>query len=160
SAGHYVKMVHDGIECAVMQLIAEAYDLLHRGLNLDNDELHAVFDRWNRGPLNSFLVELTAQIFLKRDDRDPSSRLIDKVKDAARQKGTGKWTSQDGLDLQVPVPTIDQAVRARDLSVMTAERSAVASVLGGAVAVHSGEAPAFVERLRQALELGIILSYA
>jgi 6-phosphogluconate dehydrogenase len=160
SAGHYVKMVHNGIEYAVMQLIAEAYDLLHRGLNLDNDELHGVFDRWNHGPLSSFLVELTARIFLKRDDREPSSRLIDKVKDVARQKGTGKWTSQDALDLQVPVPTIDQAVRARDLSAMTSERSAVASVLGGAGAAHAAGSPAFVEQLGRALELAIILTYA
>jgi 6-phosphogluconate dehydrogenase len=160
SAGHYVKMVHNGIEYAIMQLIAEAYDLLHRGLNFDNDELATVFERWNNGPLNSYLVEITARVFLKRDERDPSCRLIEKVKDAARQKGTGKWTSQDALDLQVPVPTIDQAVQARDLSGLTAERSAVASVLGGTVTPSSGERSAFVERLGQALELAVVLSYA
>lgn len=160
SAGHYVKMVHNGIEYGIMQSIAEAYDLLHRGAGLSNDELNAVFDGWNRGSLESYLVEITARIFLKRDEKDPSSRLLDKVKDAARQKGTGKWTSQDALDLQVPVPTIDQSVRARDLSGMTAERSAVASVLGAPVAVYAGDRPAFVEHVGQALELASILTYA
>src|SRR5205807_2129633 len=99
-----------------------------------NDELAELFDRWNRGPLESFLVEITARIFRKRDEKDPTSRLLDKVKDAAGQKGTGKWTSQDALELQVPVPTIDQAVRVRELSAMTTERSAVTSVLGGPIA--------------------------
>src|SRR5262249_27295909 len=160
SAGHYVKTVHNGIEYGVMQMIAEAYDLLHRGAGLRNDELHDVFDRWNKGSLNSYLIEITPRIFLKRDEKDPWCQLLDKVKDAARQKGTGKWTSQDALDLQVPVPTIDQAVRARDLSGMTAERSAVASVLGAPVAVYAGERTAFVDQVGQALELGTMLTYA
>ena len=160
SAGHYVKMVHNGIEYAVMQLIAEAYDLLHRGAGLGNDELADVFDHWNRGPLESYLIEITARIFRKRDEKDPSSRLIDKVKDTARQKGTGKWTSRDALELQVPVPTIDQAVRARELSDLTTPRSALASVLGGPVAVHGGDRPALVEQLGKALELAALLSYA
>jgi 6-phosphogluconate dehydrogenase len=160
SAGHYVKMVHNGIEYGIMQLIAEAYDLLHRGAGLGNDELAAVFDRWNTGPLSSFLIEITAKIFRKRDEKDPTSRLIDKVKDAARQKGTGKWTSQDAVDMQIPVPTIDWAVRVRDLSGMVTERSAVASVLGGPVAVHGGDRAAFAEQVGKALDLAIILTYA
>jgi 6-phosphogluconate dehydrogenase len=160
SAGHYVKMVHNGIEYGIMQLIAEAYDLLHRGAGLGNDELADVFDQWNRGPLESFLIEVTAKIFRKRDEKDPSSRLIDKVKDTARQKGTGKWTSQDAVDLQIPVPTLDLAVRVRDLSGMTTERSAVASVLGGPVAVYAANRPGFVEQVGQALDLAIILTYA
>jgi 6-phosphogluconate dehydrogenase len=160
SAGHYVKTVHNGIEYGLMQLIAEAYDLLHRGIGLNNDELADLFERWDRGPLASFLIEITARIFRKRDEKDPASRLLDKVRDAALQKGTGKWTSQDALDLQVPVPTIDQAVRVRELSDMTTQRSAVASVLGGPVAVHAGDRAVFIEQLGQALELGFILTYA
>ncbi len=160
SAGHYVKMVHNGIEYGIMQLLAEAYDLLHRGAGLNNDELGDVFDRWNRGRLESYLVEITARIFRKRDDRDPTSRLLDKVKDTARQKGTGKWTSQDALDLQVPVPTIDQAVNVRDLSGMTTERSAVASLLGSPVAVYAGDRAGFIEQVGQALELAVVLTYA
>src|SRR5262245_18659705 len=91
SAGHYVKMVHNGIEYGIMQLIAECYDVLHRGAGLSNDDLHKVFDSWNKGETASFLLEITAQIFLKRDDKGGNARLVDKIKDCARQKGTGKW---------------------------------------------------------------------
>jgi 6-phosphogluconate dehydrogenase len=160
SAGHYVKMVHNGIEYGIMQLLAETYDVLHRGAGLGNDELADLFERWNQGPLASFLVEITAHIFRKRDDKDATGRLIDKVKDAARQKGTGKWASQDALDLQVPVPTIDIAVTERDLSGMTTERSAVASALGGPVTTFSGDRATFIEQVGQSLELAVLLTYA
>src|SRR3954447_4533253 len=109
AAGHYVKMVHNGIEYAIMQLISEVYDLFKRGLGLNNDELHEVFDQWNKGELKSFLVEITSHIFL-HGDLETGNRLVDMILDKAGSKGTGKWTSQDAMDLPVPVPTIDMAV--------------------------------------------------
>jgi len=116
SAGHYVKMVHNGIEYGLMQLLAETYGVLKNAAGLANQELHALFDEWNQSTeLNSFLVEITAQIFRKKDP-NTGKQLIDVIKDVARQKGTGKWTSQEAMDLQVPVPTIDMAVCMRDLS--------------------------------------------
>jgi 6-phosphogluconate dehydrogenase len=160
SAGHYVKMVHNGIEYGIMQLIAETYDILRRGVGLSNDELHTTFAAWNRGELNSFLIEITAQIFKKRDDRGGDARLVDRIKDVARQKGTGKWTSQDALDLQVPVPTIDLAVTARDLSGMADERKAVAQALGTPIAVYAGDRQVFVAQVGQALQAATILTYA
>ncbi|MCB0091212.1 MAG: NADP-dependent phosphogluconate dehydrogenase, partial [Caldilineaceae bacterium] len=115
SAGHYVKMVHNGIEYALMQLIAESYDLLHRGYGLTDAELSSVYAEWNQGELNSFLLEITSDIFLKRDAQT-NQPLIDEVLDAAKQKGTGKWTSQDAMNLGTPTPTIDAAVAMRNLS--------------------------------------------
>lgn len=159
SAGHYVKMVHNGIEYGIMQLIAECYDVLHRGAGLSNDELHQVFDGWNKSEMASFLLEITAQIFLKRDDQGGDGRLVDKIKDAARQKGTGKWTSQDALDLTLPVPTIDQAVRAREMSDKDAERKAVRELLGAPIAVYAGDRGQFIRQVGQALQLATILSY-
>ncbi len=108
-AGHYVKMVHNGIEYGDMQLIAEAYDVLHRGLGLSNDRLHEVFSEWNRGELESYLIEITADIFAKLDDESGQS-VIDLILDEAQQKGTGKWASQNALDLGAPIPTINAAV--------------------------------------------------
>ncbi|MFM7149543.1 MAG: NADP-dependent phosphogluconate dehydrogenase, partial [Gemmataceae bacterium] len=160
SAGHYVKMVHNGIEYGIMQLIAEAYDLLRRGLGVGNEELHRIFSGWNKGDLNSFLIEITAQIFAKKDDKGGAGWLVDKIKDIARQKGTGKWTSQDALDLQVPVPTIDLAVTARDLSGMAEERQAVARTLGSPIVVHAGNRQTFIDEVGRALYAAIILSYA
>ncbi|MBY0229283.1 MAG: NADP-dependent phosphogluconate dehydrogenase [Gemmataceae bacterium] len=159
SAGHYVKMVHNGIEYGIMQMIAETYDILHRGLGLSNDELAATFDAWNKSELNSFLVEITARIFKMDDDKEPG-RLVDRIKDAARQKGTGKWTSQDALDLTVPVPTIDMAVMGRNISGMTAERSAVAKALGEDVAVFAGDRKGFIEQAKSGLFLATVASYA
>ena len=160
SAGHYVKMVHNGIEYGIMQLLAEIYDVLHRGLSMGNEELHQVFDGWNKGVLNSFLVEITAQVFAKKDDKGGSGYLLDKIKDIARQKGTGKWTSQDALDLQVPVPTIDLAVNARDLSGMADERRAVAKSLGSPIALYAGDRKAFIASAGQALQAATMLAYA
>jgi 6-phosphogluconate dehydrogenase len=159
SAGHYVKMVHNGIEYGLMQLLAETYDLLKRGAGLSNDELHTAYAGWNRGEQNSYLLEITAQIFLQKDDKG-EGRLIDKIRDAARQKGTGKWTSQDALDLQVPIPTIDIAVTARDLSGLTTERTAVFAAYGGAAGSLSGDRQAFVSQVGQALYAATILTYA
>src|SRR5262249_51863845 len=120
-AGHYVKMVHNGIEDGDMQLIAEAYDVLHRALGLETDELADVFERWNRGPLESFLIEITAKIFRKKD-AETGKPLVDLVEDKAGQKGTGKWTAQVALDLAVPIPTIAAALDGRLLSSMKSER--------------------------------------
>ncbi len=159
SAGHYVKMVHNGIEYGLMQLIAETYDVLHRGLAMGNDELAATFDAWNKAELSSFLIEITAHIFKKDDDKGPG-RLIDRIKDAARQKGTGKWTSQDALDQTVPIPTIDLAVFGRNVSGMTSEREALTRALGGPVAVYAAGRDEFINQAKQALFLASIVSYA
>ncbi len=121
SAGNYVKMVHNGIEYGLMQLIAEAYDVLNRVGGLSNRQLHTVFKNWNEGRLKSFLIEITAQIFAQLDDQSEND-LIDKIMDKAKQKGTGKWTSQNGMDLGVAVPSIDAAVSMRGISSMKAER--------------------------------------
>jgi 6-phosphogluconate dehydrogenase len=160
-AGHYVKMVHNGIEYADMQLIAEAYDLLHTGLGLTNDQLAETFARWNDGDLNSFLIEITAQIFHKKDD-ETGEYLVDLVLDEAEQKGTGKWTSQLALDLGVPVTAITEAVFARGLSALKAERVAAAKVLPGPSArltPSSGQA-AFVDDVRDALYGAKVVAYA
>ncbi|HEX8412109.1 MAG TPA: NADP-dependent phosphogluconate dehydrogenase [Thermoanaerobaculia bacterium] len=127
-AGHFVKMVHNGIEYGDMQLIAEAYDVLRRGLGCGADELAEIFDTWNKGPLQSFLIEITAKIFKVRDG-ETGAPLVDKVLDKAGQKGTGKWTAQVALDLGVPIPTIGAAIDARVLSSMKDERVAASQVL-------------------------------
>ena len=121
SAGNYVKMVHNGIEYGMMQLTSEIYDLLKKALNLSNDELHQIFDKWNKGRLQSFLVEITAEIFAQKDDLGDGA-LVDMILDKAKQKGTGKWTSQNAMDLGIPVPTIDVAVSMREISALKEER--------------------------------------
>ncbi|QLE01899.1 NADP-dependent phosphogluconate dehydrogenase [Galbibacter sp. BG1] len=121
SAGNYVKMVHNGIEYAIMQLIAETYDVLKRGFNFEDDELQQVFESWNQGELQSYLVEITAAI-LKKDDDITGKRLVSLISDTAKSKGTGKWTSQNAMDIQAPVPSIDLAVNMRDISKYKEER--------------------------------------
>src|SRR6476620_6305481 len=121
AAGHYVKMIHNGIEYAIMQLISEVYDLLKRGSGLSNDDWHEVFKQWNEGDLRSFLIEITSDIFLKEDDVT-GKRLLDMVLAKAGSKGTGKWTTQEAMDLPVSIPTIDMAVAMRDLSVYKDQR--------------------------------------
>jgi len=121
SAGHYTKMVHNGIEYGLMQLIAEAYDILRTIGNLNNHELHKVFTYWNQGALESFLIEITADIFTKRDE-EGGGWLVDKILDKAKQKGTGKWTSQNAMDLGIAIPTIDAAVTMRGISALKMER--------------------------------------
>ncbi len=130
AAGHYVKMVHNGIEYAMMQMISEVYDLLHRGAGLDNKSLHTTFLKWNEGQLQSFLIEITAEVFKTQDDatNDPNDFLVDKILDQAGSKGTGKWTSQEAMDLPVPIPTIDMAVAMRDLSVYKEQRTKAAQL--------------------------------
>mgnify|MGYP003632512886 CR=1 FL=1 len=121
SAGNYVKMVHNGIEYGLMQLTSEIYDLLKKSCGLSNTELHQVFDNWNKGRLQSFLVEISAEIFNQKDEQT-NADLIDKILDKAKQKGTGKWTSQNAMDLGIPVPTIDVAVSMREISALKDER--------------------------------------
>src|SRR5579859_1223855 len=130
-AGHYVKMVHNGIEYGDMQLIAESYDILHRVLGLNNAELAETFDQWNKSELNSFLIEITAMVFRKEDDQGASGNLLDYVLDKAEQKGTGKWTSQNALDVGAPIHTLTSAVESRIISSFKTEREAAAKVLGG-----------------------------
>ena len=159
AAGHYVKMVHNGIEYAIMQLISETYDLLHRGLGLDNDELYKIYKNWNDGELQSFLVEITRDIFLKKDDKT-GNRLVDMILDKAGAKGTGKWTSQDAMDLGVPIPVIDIAVCMREISAYKEERTQ-ASVL---YKTPSSDIPVpkevFIQQVQDALYFAVIISYA
>jgi len=124
AAGHYVKMVHNGIEYAIMQMISEVYDLLHRAGRLSNEALHNIFGKWNEGQLHSYLIEITSEVFKTQDNetQDPSDFLVDKILDQAGSKGTGKWTSQEAMDLPVSIPTIDIAVAMRDLSVYKPQR--------------------------------------
>ena len=158
-AGHFVKMVHNGIEYGDMQLIAEAYDLLRRGLGLEAEALADIFDDWNRGPLQSFLIEITAKIFRKRDP-ETGAALVDKVLDKAGQKGTGKWTAQVALDLGVPIPTIAAAIDARVLSSMKSERVAAATALPGVTGTRPADAQQFISDVHDALYAAKICSYA
>ncbi len=159
-SGHYVKMVHNGIEYADMQLIAEAYDILRRLGGLGPTELSSLFEDWNRGELQSYLVEITARILARRDP-ETGRPMVDVILDAAGQKGTGKWTSQNALDLGAPIPTIDAAVAARYLSAMKAERAAAARVLPGPDgAPPEGEPATLKGRVREALYAAKICAYA
>jgi 6-phosphogluconate dehydrogenase len=159
AAGHYVKMVHNGIEYAIMQLISEVYDLLKCGCALNNDELHLVFKKWNEGELQSFLVEITAHIFTKNDDVS-SNRLVDMILDKAGSKGTGKWTSQEGMDLPVPIPTIDMAVAMRTISAFKEERTQAAALYKPAVKAFTGDKEKIIAALHDALYTAVIASYA
>jgi 6-phosphogluconate dehydrogenase len=158
SSGHYVKMVHNGIEYGIMELIAETYDLMKRGLGLTNDELHSVYERWNQGELSSYLMEITAKIFQQPDERT-GKRLIDMILDQARQKGTGKWTSCDAMDLQIPTPTIDAAVIARDLSGQKSERETASRILQRPGPAFKGERKTFIDQIRDALYVSMIITY-
>ena len=160
SAGHYVKMVHNGIEYGLLELIAETYHLMKRGLGLSDNELHAVYDTWNRSELNGYLMEITADIFCRGDDQTTGKRLIDVILDEARQKGTGKWTSQDAMELQIPVPTMDMAVAMRDLSAFKTERETAGRLLSGPPPdMRAGRAP-FLRQLKQAFYAAMIITYA
>jgi 6-phosphogluconate dehydrogenase len=158
-AGHYVKMVHNGIEYADMQLIAEAYDLLKNAAGLDNARLAQVFTQWNEGDLESFLIEITARIFGVRDP-ETGGDLVDVVLDRAAQKGTGRWTSESALALGVPATTITEAVFARILSSLKAERVAASAVLPGPTGTVVDDTDAFVDAVRDALYASKIIAYA
>jgi 6-phosphogluconate dehydrogenase len=159
SAGHYVKMVHNGIEYGIMQLIAESYDLLRRGLDLDVERIQSIYGQWNQGKLSSYLMEITAHILARRDEKS-DKLLVDMILDRARQKGTGKWTSRDALDLQTPVPTIDVAVGMRNLSDYKEERQAAGEAFKGATKSYQGDKEAFVDRLQNGLYTAVIVTYA
>ncbi len=158
SAGNYVKMVHNGIEYGLMQLISETYDLMKRGLGLTNDELHDVYVRWNSQRLQSFLVEITAAIF-KVNDTETSHRMVDVILDRAKQKGTGKWTSQNAMDLGIPIPTVDIAVTMREISALKSERLQ-AEKLYTATAVAASDKQAMIAQIEQALYFAYITTYA
>ena len=158
-AGHYVKMVHNGIEYGDMQLIAESYDILSRGAGLSAAELHEVFAEWNQGELSSYLIEITADIFAKIDE-ETGKPLVEVILDEAKQKGTGKWTSQNALDLGVPTPTINAAVESRIISSYKDERVAASAVLSGPTARYQGDRERLVRAVRAALYAAKICSYA
>jgi 6-phosphogluconate dehydrogenase len=160
SAGHFVKMVHNGIEYAMMQLIAETFDLLHKGFQISDSKAAELFEKWDRGDLNSFLIEITAIVLRKRtEDGTP---LVDKILDEAEQKGTGKWTSEIALEFGVPVPSIDSAVSMRQISALKQERVAAAEKLGIAQNVQLDETlgPDVVHFVETGLHLAFIAAYA
>ncbi|WP_110685880.1 NADP-dependent phosphogluconate dehydrogenase [Salinicola aestuarinus] len=159
-AGHYVKMVHNGIEYGDMQLISEAYSILKGSLGLSNAELAEVFGEWNQGELDSYLIDITARIFTKKDDRSDND-VVDIILDSAGQKGTGKWTSKSALDLGVPLPLITESVFARFISSLKDERVEAAKVLKGpAETPLAGDRGEFIEKVRKALFFSKIASYA
>jgi 6-phosphogluconate dehydrogenase len=158
-AGHYVKMVHNGIEYSDMQLIAESYDLLNRVGGLSTDELHETYAKWNEGLLSSYLIEITGDIFAKTDEKT-GKPLVDLILDEAEQKGTGKWTSQDAMDIGAPVPTIDMAVESRFISAYKEERVAASKVLTGPSPQVRSDRGGLVADIRDALYAAKICSYA
>jgi 6-phosphogluconate dehydrogenase len=158
-AGHYVKMVHNGIEYGDMQLIAEAYDIMHRALDLSARELSDIFGAWNESELESYLIEITRDVFLV-DDPDTGEPLVDYLLDEAQQKGTGKWTSQDALDIGMPLQTINAAVESRLISALKAQRVAASEVLTGPEIAFDGDRDALIDDVRQALFAAKICSYA
>lgn len=159
AAGHYVKMVHNGIEYAIMQLISECYDILHNGLGLSNDEQHTVFNDWNKGEMQSFLLEITADIFLKKDDKTQSN-LVDMILDKAGAKGTGKWTSEAALDLPEPIPTIDMAVTVRNISALKEERIVAANMYKPTLKKINIAKEEVISQLHDALYFSTVISYA
>jgi 6-phosphogluconate dehydrogenase len=158
-AGHFVKMVHNGIEYADMQMICEAFFLMQRLLGLSADEMSRVFADWNKGELSSYLVSITAEILAKKDP-ETGKPMVEVILDTAEQKGTGKWTSQVSLDLGVPAPTIADAVFARTLSAIKKERVAASTVLAGPTPKFTGNKSEFIEMIRRALFSSKICSYA
>jgi len=158
-AGHYVKMVHNGIEYGDMQLICEAYFILRHALDLSNEELYRVFSDWNEGDLESYLIEITRDIFSVTDESS-GGHLVDQILDTAGQKGTGKWMSQHALNLGVPTTLITEAVFARCLSAQKDARVRAEAVLSGPGGTFQGDRDAFIEDVRQALYASKIVSYA
>jgi len=158
-AGHYVKMVHNGIEYGDMQLIAEAYDVMARGLGMPAAELAQVFGQWNQGELQSYLIEITSEILARVDD-ETGKPLVNLILDEAKQKGTGKWTSQDALDLGAPTHTINAAVESRIISAYKDERVAASQVLTGPAIKFEGDRDQMIEDVRDALYAAKICSYA
>jgi 6-phosphogluconate dehydrogenase len=158
AAGHYVKMVHNGIEYGIMQMISECYDMLKNGIGLSNDELSAVFDNWDKTDMTSYLVEITAAV-LKYNDEKTNNRLVDMILDKAGSKGTGKWTSQDALDLPSPIPTIDMAVTMRNLSSFKDERVAASKIYPPGNKKIDVDRETFIQQVHDALFFATLMSY-
>lgn len=160
AAGHFVKMVHNGIEYALMQLLAEAYDLMKHGMDMTDDELRDTFVRWNQGELQSYLIGITSDIFAQVDSMT-GNRLIDQILDIAHQKGTGTWASQSAMELQVPTPTIDAAVAMRDMSIFSAQRIRANTIYRQVIpAIQHNSKTQFTEKLGRALYSAMIISFA
>lgn len=159
SAGHFVKMIHNGIEYGMMQLIAESYDLMVRGLGLSNEELRDVYFEWNQAELSSYLVEITSRIFDKVDEKT-GDKIIDHILGVAEQKGTGLWTVQSAMALQVPAPTIDVAVFMRDLSTFVKERNMISGLYVRPIKGIYEHRESWIIALRHALYVGIMMVYA
>jgi len=160
SVGNYVKMVHNGIEYGLMQILAEAYDVMQRGLSMSNEEIHEAFTDWNEKELRSFLVEITAKIFAVKD-KESGKEVIDLILDKGKQKGTGKWTSQDALNVGEPVPTIDLAVIARAISAFKKERVAASEILKGPESqLIKKDKKTYIRRLKNATIFSFLVTYA
>jgi 6-phosphogluconate dehydrogenase len=159
SAGHYVKMVHNGIEYALMQLISETYHLLKVLAGMNNAELHKVFSKWNQGILQSYLISITADIFTHTDDLS-AGLLVDMILDSAHQKGTGMWMSQNAMDLHVPIPAIDTAVAARDLSAFKKDRVSASKILRGPSEPSTQNKNDFAQTIEKALYFSMITTYS
>ena len=158
SAGNYVKMVHNGIEYGLMQLTSEIYDLLKKAGKLTNAELHQTYTDWNEGRLQSFLVEITSEIFAQKDDFTDND-LVDMILDKAKQKGTGKWTSQNAMDLGIPVPTIDIAVSMREISALKAERTKADALYDRPTPTDTNKTD-LIDKCEKALYFAFIMAYA
>jgi 6-phosphogluconate dehydrogenase len=158
-AGHYVKMVHNGIEYGILQIICETYDIFKNVLRLTTPEIHGIFAEWNASDLNSYLLEITTLVLGKKDD-ETGQPLVDLIVDEAQQKGTGKWTAQNSMDLGVAVPTLSYAVEARILSGQKKERVAAADILSGPKDVFSGDLTIFMNHLREAYRVAAMVCYA
>ncbi|UXP31571.1 NADP-dependent phosphogluconate dehydrogenase [Reichenbachiella agarivorans] len=159
SAGNFVKMVHNGIEYGIMQLIAETYEIMQKGLGLSGEQMYQVFKEWNEGRLKSFLIEITRDIFAFKD-ADSGTLLLDLIKDEARSKGTGKWTSQIAMDLQLPIPTIDSSVEMRDLSKYKDIRTQAAAIYrAGDMKLDTDQAQ-FIKSLEEALFFSMMVTYS
>ncbi|HLN73213.1 MAG TPA: NADP-dependent phosphogluconate dehydrogenase, partial [Prolixibacteraceae bacterium] len=159
SAGHYVKMVHNGIEYALMELIAETYQLMKQGAGMSNKELHDVYSKWNEGTLHSFLILITAAIFMKKDELT-SNDLVDMILDSTGQKGTGAWTTEDAMALEVPVPVIDISVTMRNLSALKKERLEAEKILDGPKKEIDYDKTQLADTLADALDFAIITVFA
>ncbi len=160
AAGHYVKMVHNGIEYGMMQLIAETYDLMKRGLKMRSAEMADVYEGWDKSDLNSYLTEITARIFRRKDHKKEGALLIDFILDRAEQKGTGKWTTMDAMGIQVPTPVIDTAVAMRNMSVLLSERTAASGKLKGPENEIRADRDYFLNQLKNALHAAMVLTYS
>jgi 6-phosphogluconate dehydrogenase len=157
ASGHFVKMTHNGIEYAIMQLLAETYEILKNGLDYDNQQIQKVFENWNNGRLKSFLMEITKDVFLFKDVKT-GNLLVDEIKDEAKSKGTGKWTSQVAMDLEMPIPTIDAAVSSRNLSKLKKLRVQLGEAFGNSSPIKSNEN--FIADLEEAFYFAMVSAYA